>query len=514
MKLNTQSILYGTLVLTAANLFVRLLGFIYRIFLSRKIGPEGMGLFQLVFPVYTLSITVAASGIPVAVSRLVAQQKALGNNKGAHQVVLVGVFLVASLSACLFAIILFNIDFISSNLLHDIRIRLALFIILPCICITGIASVLKGYFYGIKDIHPPAIAEIVEQMIRMILVTFLLTCIPSLNEQTSAAIAAFGMVIGELGGLLFLHYCYHNNNNGIRKYKSFPQVSILKKILKIAIPITLTRLITTILGSANAVLIPGRLVSSGISRNKAIAIYGILSGMVMPLVFIPFSIITALSVVIIPNLSENYALKNWASIRDKISKSILLTSTTAFSTMALLIPLGQPLGVVLYKQSLAGDLLTPIALFMIFTCLDYNLGSILNGLGMETRSAIHSTLGDILQLFLTYFLVGNSYFGIYGFVIGFILNSIVVSILHFIALIRTTGLKPDFIRWFIKPGLICLVTASAVRFLFLMLVYSGIAYSLSLIISATTGMIICITLLICSGQIPRLKPFYFVYIRK
>lgn len=512
MKLNTKSILYGTIILTSANLFVRILGFIYRIFLSRKIGPEGMGLFQLIFPLYMVSITLTASGIPIAVSRLIAQQKALGNNRGVRQIILLGILLVIVISTGLSVLIFFNIDLIAANLLHDTRIRLSLFIFLPCICITGLASVFKGYFYGIKDMHPPAAAEIVEQIIRMALVTILLSCAPLLDAQVSAAIAVLGMVIGELSGLLYLHHCYYRKNNDIKIIKRCKSISLktmLKKILNIAIPITLTRLITSVIGSINSIIIPSRLIASGMTKNKAIATFGIVSGMVMPLIFVPFAIITALSVVIVPNLSESYVLEKWSNIRDKVSKSILITSITAFSTMALLIPLGYPLGMLLYNQPLAGNLIAPISLFIIFMCLDNNLGSILNGLGKQTRAAIHSTIGDVLQLTCTYLLAAHPYFGIYGFVIGFVLNSIVVSCLHFVTLIKTTGLKPDFTNWFINPCLACLLTALIVRLLFLTLIHSGFPLPWSLAISAGKGALLCIILLICMGTIPQIKQIKF-----
>ncbi|WP_157910359.1 stage V sporulation protein B [Petroclostridium xylanilyticum] len=503
MKLNTKSLLYGTFVLTAANFIVRLLGFIYRIFLSRMIGPEGMGLFQLVFPLYMVSITVTASGIPIAVSRLVAERKAIGDERGIVRTVIISLCLITIVSICLSAFFVLNIDQITVNLLQDFRIRPALFIFFPCILITGLAAVFKGYFYGLRDIHPPAFAEIAEQIIRMILVSVILSCIPSLNEQTSAAIAVFGMVMGELAGLLYLHYSYHQSVKNYSKSKETPSVvRISKTILGIALPITLTRLIGSSMGAANSILIPRRLAAGGMTSSEAIGTYGIISGMVMPLLFFPFALISALSVILIPNLSENVILKNWSNIRDKISKSILITCLTAFPTMALLVPLAHPIGIVLYDQPDVGNLLTPLAFSTIFLCLDYSLGNILNGLGKQARAAVHSTIGDVIQIICTYFLVAHPSFGIYGFIIGFIANSILVSVLNFITVVQVTRLKPQFSNWFIKPGLASLLMALVVRLLYLVLTNYKIAYGLSLIIAITIGLMVLFITFVLLGSIP------------
>ncbi|MGE4282882.1 MAG: stage V sporulation protein B [Clostridia bacterium] len=503
MKINTKSLLYGTFVLTAANFFVRMLGFIYRVFLSRFIGAEGMGLVQLISPLYMVSITLTASGIPTAVSRLIAQQKAVNNISGIKKTLVISLSLAASISLCITCILYLSMDSVAGNILKDMRTIPSLFIFTPCIIIIALGAVLKGYFYGLKDIHPSALAEIIEQIVRMGLVLALLLWLPPLNIEISAAVVTFGMVIGELASLLYLHYCYYHSKQSTGfKHTSQSSVSLIKNILAIAFPVTFTRLISSVMMAANSILIPQRLMTSGMNNHQAISTFGIISGMVLPLLFFPFTLTSALSVVIIPNISESVALKNWVNINDKISKSILITCLTAFPCMALLVPLAHPIGIAIYNQPDVGKYLVPLSCFIIFFCLQHTLGSTLNGLGKQNRAAVHFIIGGSIQILCTYFLVARPGFGIYGFIIGFILSSIIVSSLNFFTVIHIAKIKIRWIKWFGKPILAASVMGALVYDSYVSLTSCGMFYIYSLIIAAITGLLVFLLILIVLGYIP------------
>lgn len=336
----------------------------------------------------------------------------------------------------------------------------------------------------------------------MSMVVTILLLIPSLSIKVAATIVILGMVIGELASLLYLHYHYNNyEKNKSNCVKSFAYHRLVKNILKISIPITLTRLISSLIIASNSILIPRRLMAGGLSSSEAIGTYGIIAGMVMPLLFLPFTLISALSIVIIPNLSENIALKNWTDIRNKVSKSIMISSLTAFSSMAIIIPLANPIGAVIYKQVKVGLLLTPLAYSMIFFCLQQNLNSILNGLGKQNRAAFHFLIGGSVQLICTYVLVANPKYGIYGFVIGFTLSSIIVSTLNFIAVISYTKLTIKPIEWFLKPGFAALVVALITRFMFLLLIDEQISYGISLFIAGCISIILLGIVLFSIGSL-------------
>ena len=467
------------------------------------IGPQGMGLVQLIFPVYMITITLTASGIPVAVSRIVAQRKAVNDTHGIRRVVWIALLLVAVIACFISAVIVLNADTIAANLLHDARTRIPLLVFFPCILIAGFSAVFKGYFYGVKNIHPSALSEIIEQIIRIILVTTILLSIPSLGTGTSAAVVVFGMVIGELCSLLYLHARYHKHMEKNHASLVDPStIMLLKQVFLIAVPVTLTRLISALMMSANSVLIPQRLMVSGMPQHEAIGTFGIIAGMVMPLLFFPFTLISALSVIIIPNLSENVMLKNWTMIRDKISKSIFITCLTAFPCMGLLIPLASPIGIVLYKQPAVGKYLMLSAWAIIFICLQHNLSSILNGLGKQNRAAVHFIAGGLVQLCCTYFLVADPAFGIYGFIIGFILSGILVAFLNLVAVIQTAKLHFEWNEWIVKPASASCLMALVIRLIFIFLIELGISSTLSLTIAVPIGLTVLVITLLGLGSIP------------
>lgn len=503
MKVNTKSLLYGTFILTAANFIVRILGFIYRIFLSRMIGAQGMGLVQLIFPVYFITVTLTSSGIPVAVSRIVAQRKAIHDERGIKRTVFLASILVAIIGTAVSLLVVLNANTIAVDILQDVRTKNALLIFFPCILITGIGAILKGYFYGTKNIHPPAFAEIAEQLVRIIFVSGLLLYLSSFSEDTSVIIVILGMVIGELASLLYLHYHYRQSTKNYYRSVQTPSVtSMFRHIGTIAVPVTVTRFIHTLMMSLNAILIPQRLMASGLTNHEAVGLFGIVSGMVMPLLYFPFTLISALSVIIIPNLSENVMLKNWSEILNKISKSIMITCLTAFMCMGLLLPLGHPIGVVLYKQPAVGKYLEILVWSVIFLCLQHSMSSILNGLGQQNRAAVHFMIGGFIQLTCTYFLVASPHFGIMGFIIGFMASSIIVTLLNGISVIQTTGLKIKWLDWIIKPAAASYFMALIIRTVFISLTGNGTSYAFALAASVLVGLIVLMLVLLAIGSLP------------
>lgn len=500
MKLNTKSLIYGTLMLTLANFLVRLLGFVYRVFLSRILQPQGMGLFQLIFPVYMTAVTLTSSGIPVAVSRMVAERKAVGDYRGIGRVVSIALVSVTILSVSLSALILINIYSISHHLLQDPRTQLSLFIYSPCIVIVGLGAVLKGYFYGVKNVHPPALSGMVEQIIRIGLVMMLFYWMPSLNTQSTVALAVLGSVIGEMAGLLYLHYSYHKRPKEYPNSNNTIQTRLLcKKMLSIMLPITFMRFLSSLMTSANSILVPQRLAASGMSRDQAVSVFGIVSGMVMPLVFLPFTLTSALSVVIIPSISENMMIKNWNYIKDKIAKSILFTCITAFPSMALFIVLGKPLGILLYNQPMVGTLLIPSSLMILFHSLQHSLGAILNALGKQNKAALNFILGRMIQLLCTYFLVSHPSFNIYGFIIGFAVSSILVCVLHLLVILQSTKLRMNFMEWFIIPCIAGVIMMLGIKVIYELLAGINISALFSLLASAFAGCVIYVSCILMAG---------------
>lgn len=483
MKINTKSMLYGAMILSTTNLIIRLLGFVYRVIISRMTGPQGMGLIQLVMPVFHIAVTLTSAGIPVAVSRLISEKNAKKDISGMSSIMKAAFTIVLFVSAATALLALFNLDFIAGRIIKDMRTKGALFILFPCIVFIGTGTVLKGFFYGIKDIHPPALSGILEQLVRMAAVLGLLFWfMPKNNPAFAAMLVMLGTVLGEIVSLLILHSSYYRCKTDLQK--QYRQINIpakgksawydrikrllvrevsenLKKtagsIIAIALPITATRLIHSFMSAANSILIPQRLTAGGMPQEEAIGLFGIMSGMVMPLLFLPFSITNALTVVIIPNLSESLAMKKWEDIRNKINKSIKMTSIIGFPSTALLASLGRPVGDLLYQQPLVGTFLIPLSLTLVFHAQQHTLSGILQGLGRQNRAAVHYIIGSIIQLMCSWFLLADPRIGIWGMVIGFSLSTIAVSSINMITVLKTVNMNFYLFDWVLKPAFAALL---------------------------------------------------------
>jgi len=465
LKFNKKSLLYNTLVLTAANFIVRIVGFAYRILLSRVIGAEGIGLFQLVAPIHMLTITLVTSGLPIAVSRMVSRHVALKDNAGAKQVVQRALAAVSILSIFIMIALSLNLKTIAFHLLKQPRTFLSLVAFIPCILILGLSSVYNGYFYGKKNVYPPALSEMLEQILRVGLVLGILHFLAPLEAEHAAAIAMAGMVVGEMAGLILVQYIYwkEKKDDSLSNHPEKHSQKILRELFAIAVPITGTRLTSTIMQSINSIIIPQRLMLAGYSNSQALSQFGMLTGMAMPFIFLPFTLTGALSVVMVPNLSEHYTLKDWRSIQEKIGKAILITCITAFPIAALLMSLSTPLSELLYNEREVGRILFYLAPIIIPFCLQHTLSGMLNGLGKQGLAARNYLVGASISLACSYFLVADPHFGIYGYIIGFCFSSLITCILNFMGIIQYGRIKTDILHWLIKPAFAALCMAIATQ---------------------------------------------------
>ena len=342
MKLDRTSMLYGTLVLTGTSIVSQVLGFVYRIFLSRLIGAEIMGLYQLIMPVYSVVMAITAVGLTVAVSNLSSEYHATGNRMAIAQVLRRCLLLFLLLFAVVAAVVVLLYDPISVYLLGDARTQMGLLLLLPCILLTGVENLHKHVFYGTGNIRPPAAVELCEQFIRTGAVLSLLFLFLPQNPERTVGLIVLGMILCELFSsvtLLLLARRHLARSGGLPGSPLAARV-LNRRICSIAVPIGLTSLLGNLMGSANAVLIPQRLVHAGAEVSQAMSAFGVLCGMTIPMLCMPTAFIGALGLVLVPKLAESAALGQRALIQRRIGRSMLATSVLILPAMAILVVLG------------------------------------------------------------------------------------------------------------------------------------------------------------------------------
>jgi len=487
--LKKNTFIYGTIILTTANFFVRVLGFVYRILLSRIVGAEGIGIVQLIFPISMLLITIVSSGVPIAVSKLVSEYQAKGSSRGVKSTLRTSFLLVTFLSVMVSFIIVAGGKHISGNIIKEERTYYALMAFVPCILIVGLSSIIRGYYFGIKRASVPAQGQVIEQLVRIPFVIFMLYLFFPLDYKYAAVILVGGMVIGELFELLWLTIKFKKDKNQYPKQKVTLKENIftLRAITAVALPITFARVISTLIQTANSIMIPQRLQVAGFSKSQSIIAYGKLTGMALPLLFLPFVVTSALAVNVIPNIAESNTNRNWSDVNHKINAALKLTSLIAFPVTIIFFTFPYQIASLVYNQGDVGFYLLTLAFAPIFLSLSHTVSGILQGLGKQMITTRNDILGMSLQLFFTFFLVAMPKIEIYGYILGFIVSNSLILILDFIFLVKLPKIKVSILKTFGMPALAALLMYVLLDSLYNLLMNQGLKMTSSMVLSMLTG---------------------------
>lgn len=451
--MNKKGFIYGSFLLVFVNLIVKIIDFSYDIILAKFIGAEGMGLFQMAMSVLMISLIFSMGGISTAVSKLVARENSKNNKYAVEKVLKIAILFVIILSIFFSLILICFGRSITLRIFKDENMLPLIYILIPTLLIIPISSIFRGYYYGLKMIMIPSISQIIEHITRFVVILGFLYYVYPVKPIYGAFIAIFGVAVGEFFDLLWLIFMKgrtkekvsYNNLNKIRS------ITVLREILYIAIPMGVSGLLNVLLRFANTILIPQKLMEAGYSSRHAIATFGRVTGMTMPLIMLPSIVTMAISTNLIPNLSEQMALKNYRVIKNNISFSIKVTLLASIPITGILACFSEPLGVFLYNDFQVSKFIYILSYTTVLFALQHILTGILHGLNKQIKVTINGLIGMTLQLTMTYFLVGNPKFGINGFFIGVFLSRFTICALDIITLRRTIKLNISYIHMIIRP---------------------------------------------------------------
>lgn len=491
-----KTFIQGAFILTIANLITRLIGFIYRIVLSNLIGAEGMGIYQLVFPIYILSLSLVTGGFSVAVSSLVSRESSHNNHRCSINIVNTALKIVILLSLVISMSLLLSSRWISSYILRDNRTYATLLIFAPAIFIIATSSIIRGFFEGVQDVTPNAIANILEQISRVIIVFGLLYFLNGANisYSVSSAIAMLGNIAGEIFGFFYLSYIFHREKNiyqGIRLNTK----SYFGDIMAISIPLTINKVIINALSALDNILIPQRLSIAGLNSSQAISIYGELTGMAMPLIFFPSIITNSLAVTLIPAISEAHSNKNYNLIERRVREAIDVSLIIGFLTMTIFLALPEPIARILYPVGHVGQMLFWLSFSIVPIFLNQVFASILNGLNLQFITFRNSFIASCIRLYLTYMLVAMPFLKINGYIIGIIISYTILNMLDYTSLKKHTNISIGF-NSFIYPCIAAFFTYFVFKYSFVYLFLAGINKVMGLLISLAFGCSLYILILI------------------
>ena len=417
-----QSIILGTVILTLTGFLSRFIGFFYRIFLSRVFGEEGIGLYQLIFPVYALCISFSISGIETALSRTVARKQALGKPDEAKEVLLSGLTVAFFLSLFCTFFIQKNAFFIADRLLHDSRCKNMLIILSYAFPFCAIHSCICGYYYGLKETKIPAISQLIEQSTRILSVYIFFFLLIRKGHTVSISIAVSGLVIGELFSTAYAAQIFTTITN---LCKNFPRH--LRELLSLSIPLTANRVLINLLQSIEAISIPVQLRRFQYSASESLRIYGVLNGMALPCILFPTAVTSSLSIMLMPAVAEIQAAQDPSSLLRIIKKvSRFCFSLGLFSCLCFLL-FGHLLGNILFHSDSAGNFIVTLSWICPFLYVNSSFLSIINGLGKTGWTFLINTFGLSVRILSVFYII--PLFGIQGYLWGLLSSQLLVSLL-------------------------------------------------------------------------------------
>lgn len=493
--MKTQSIIKGALILTTANIITRVLGFVYRVYMSNVIGAEGMGLYQLIVPIYMLVWSISSSGFTTTISKLTAQENAkkeYGN---------IGRILKQSMAASfLISVFLAVVVYIFSNniavsILKDSRAQVPLKVISLCFPFMAAGSCIRGCFLGMRQSNVPAASQVIEQLARMSVIFLLAKSFIPRGIEAAATAAILGTCAGEIISFLYVLFSYRlfKTKNRLNKKPVISPIKSLIMIMTMALPLTANRVTGSLLSTVENIMIPEKLKAYGMTSVEAISSYGQLTGMAMPLLMFPSSLLTAISVSLVPAVSEAIAKRNTSSISKTLTKSMLFTLITGIGTAGLFVTFSDEIGLMIYNEVEIGPLLFQMGFICPFLYCQVTLSGILNGLGEQMFIFRNSLISSAINIFFIFFLI--PVYGIYAFTAGMFVSMMTVSLLAISKIITKTELAVDIVNSVIKP-IICISASCLTARLIYNHLSVGIPNKIQTILAVIiTGLFYCILLI-------------------
>ena len=416
-KYTGHPLLIGTALLTATGLASRIIGFFYRIFLSHTIGAHGMGIYQLIFPVFSLGIAFCGAGIQTAISKYTAEA---ADVKKSQAYLYAGMFLSVGLSLVCAAFISVNAEWIASSVLDEPRCGSLLRILAISLPLACIHSCINGYYYGLQKTAVPSISQLIEQICRVLSVYLIYHISVSQGKAVTAAIAVWGIVCGELSGALFSLTFVRFSKCGGHFSKA------LRQLFTFSVPLTANRVLVNFVNSVEAVLIPICLKSYGYANQDALSLFGILTGMAMPMILFPSVLTNSVSVMLLPSVSQAKAQKNQALIYRTIRRTIESCLVLGFASTLFFLLTYSFIGQYLFANTLAGIYIRTLSFICPFMFLCTTLNSILHGLGYPAATLFINLGSCLIRIAFIWFLV--PVYGIRAYLYGMLASQVAAAL--------------------------------------------------------------------------------------
>lgn len=449
-----RQVLKGTFILAAAGIVTRMLGLYNRVFLANIIGAGELGIYQLIFPVFMVCHAVCCSGIETALSRLVASYSGSNCHGNIRRLVKIAFGISLGLAVIMAAGVFFLSSPISIYILKEPQCEACLKIMAPVILFSTVHCCISGYFYGLKRTAVPASSQLIEQLCRVSVIYILSMTLYS-GDNSDALLAVWGMLAGDVISCIYTLAAYKIHVKRLHIHTEMqikpmaPYKFLMKQLLEDALPLTANRLSLTVLSSIEAILIPFMMKIYYTAEMEAMEIYGVITGMVLPFVMFPTTITNALASMLLPAVAEAAGRKDYKLVNRAISKSVHYCLLIGIISTGIFVLYGNGLGIIFFKNEMAGQFLTMFACLCPFIYMSAALASVLNGLGKTQLTLMHNVIS--IGLRIGFLIICVPKMGILGYLWGLLAGNIVLCLMHFYKISRISGIRFNIVKSLLLP---------------------------------------------------------------
>ncbi len=457
----------NAVLLGATTIFMRSIAVIFNAYISGKIGAQGMGLYSLITSVYGFAVTLATSGVSLAVVRLVSEELDKSDQAGVITAMkkCVGYALVFGISS--FALLFFGARFISERILQDSRTYLSLRVFSVALPFIALSNVFSGYFNAVRRVYKSASASITEQFVKIALTVTLLRALLPKGIEYGALSLVLGTAISEALSFSYLLIFYlFDRKKYIRAKKARRDPEMKTRMLRISLPIALSSYLRSGLVTVQHILIPIGLRKHGADYSTALASYGTVHGMVFPLILFPSAVCATFSGLIVPELSELAA--KYGNVRKNrhicyiVRRSLSLATVFGIGTAGILLCFAEPLGILVYKSAEAAKYIRIFAPLVPVMYLDTTVDGMLKGLGQQLHSMFYNIIDASLSVFLVWSLMPE--IGLTGYVICVFVTELINLAFSLTRLLTVTEAKLPVGKAVLFP-LVCIAGATSIAML-------------------------------------------------
>lgn len=420
-------------MLTLSNMATGIIAFVFSVILSRKLGAEGLGLYGLVMPVYGLLLCITTDGIITAISKISTIYFSRREYKNLNRTLSSMFVLTASWAVFIALLVLLFHRPVAVHFVRDARAAGALMVLSPALVFVPLSAVIKGYFYGMGQFKITASVDILEKLLRVVILLGTIALLRPESVSGTVAIAFFALALGELISLTILYICYRvkkagYKENGGGKHKS--RIQLVFDVLVISAPLCVNGVLSSIISAVSALILPRRLMAAGFFYRDALALIGRFGDMALNISTLPFIIIGSMLTVLVPDVSLNISKKDYWSAEERIAQVMRISCMIGISTAIVCMIIPETLGRLFYQRNDLGSMIRFSAPICLISFISSPTFGILNALGKQNIILKNSLINSLQSLVLTVIFAGIPALNIYGYGLSIMLTSATSFVLN------------------------------------------------------------------------------------